>query len=631
MELVSAGNNVLVESMGPTTSGTDPDIVALADGRLLMVWSEDLDQPTDTSDDTDGAIFARILKADGTSDGEIFQVNDAQTFLQGKPHVAVFAAGGFAIGWSTSAVYGDSPAEWDTFLKIYNDTGVELTSGNAFDIVKDNPTKVFDPDISDDQKLHEMVVLDNDRVALVLENGQTFIYSTGARSVYQLESVSLANLGDDGVSDIAVLENGNIVRAGALDDAPSNQWLVRVVLTNNNFQAPTGISGIYEPLEFYLQGSDDANNSIGEVEIAAMKGGGFAIAYAEKSGISSSVININIITDEALKEFTGTPLVRSFEFDSPVAEFDMISLSNGGFALAMVTKDAVGNGSGIDILLYDENGALSKRMQATDTDVGDQADPGLTQQPDGTIVLTFTDTSNSQTAGEFNEMRLAFFNITGDSGKFVGSSGDDVLGGVAGNDRIFGLGGNDDIKGRDGNDFLSGGEGDDILLGGAGRDALRGGNGADTLYGHRGNDGLGGGSGDDILYGGKGNDILGGGAGDDILRGGAGKDLLKGGAGIDQLFGDSGNDVLKGKAGNDILTGGDGADRFVFATGLSGDDTITDFDVTQDVIAIHLRGLEEANVTVTTINADTEIGFGSDSVTLEGVNLTDTDITFIFI
>lgn len=631
MNLVSAGNNVLVESMGLTTSGTDPDIVALADGRLLMVWSEDLDQPTDTSDDTDGAIFARILKADGTSDGDIFQVNDAQTFLQGKPQVAVFAAGGFAIGWTSTAIYGDSPVDADTFIKIYNDLGTELTSGAAFDIVKDNPNQVFLPDITDDQVLREMVILDNDRVAMVLENGETYIYSAGARSVFRLETVNLTTLGDDGVSDIAVLENGNIIRAGALSDSSSGHWLVRLVLTDNDFRAPTGISGIYDPLEFYLQGSAGKTDSIGEVEIAALKGGGFAVAYIERTGNSTSVLNLNVITDEALKEFTGTPLVRSYAFDSAVAEFDMISLSNGGFALAMVTKDTDGSGSGIDILLYDADGTLSRSMQATQTDVGDQANPSLVQQPDGTIVLAFTDTSDPQTAGETNEMRLAFFDITGDAGRFTGSNSDDILGGVAGNDRIFGLGGNDEINGRGGDDLLAGGDGDDILRGGDGRDALRGGRGNDTLNGGTGDDGLGGGEGNDILYGGKGNDILGGGAGVDILNGGSGRDLLKGGAGNDQLFGNSGRDILKGKAGNDTLTGGQGADTFVFAKGLSGDDVITDFTATEDVIAIHLRGLKEANVTVTIIGTDTEIGFGADSVTLEGVNLLDTDITFEFI
>ena len=628
MRLQSAGDNVLVESMGHSTSGTDPDIVALADGRLLMVWTETLSQPTDTSDDTDGAIFARILNSDGTSDGDIFQVNDAQTFLQGNPHVVVFPAGGFAIGWTTTATYGDMPVESDTFVKVYNDFGAELTSSDPFDIVEDNPAPGILPDVSDDQILHEMVALDSDRIALVLENGETHIYSSSAGTVSLLDAAA------DGDSDIAVLENGNIVRAGTyLDPTPpgTGREYVRLVLTDNSFQAPTGISGIYDPLVFYLEGSTNLGDTVGEVELAALTGGGFAVAFAVTTGSTTSEIRLNILTDEALKEFTGTPLVRTFAFDSPVAEFDMLSLSNGGFALALVTKDTDGTGTGIDILLYDADGSLSTRIQATDTDVGDQADPSLTQQPDGTVVLAYTDTSDLITAGETNGMRLAFFELDGSSGKFTGTTGDDFLSGVGGNDRIFGLGGNDDIVGLGGNDSLFGGAGNDTLDGGAGHDALRGGLGDDTLQGRGGHDGLSGGAGLDELSGGAGNDVLGGGADNDTVRGGGGHDVVKGGGGDDQLFGNNGDDVLKGHDGNDELTGGNGADTFVFSRAHTGNDTVKDFDETEDVVAIHLRGLEESSVSVSISGADTEISFGTQVITLEGVNLAEADITFEFI
>jgi len=110
---------------------------------------------------------------------------------------------------------------------------------------------------------------------------------------------------------------------------------------------------------------------------------------------------------------------------------------------------------------------------------------------------------------------------------------------------------------------------------------ITGGAGHDVIYGMEG---------DDTLTGGAGNDWLFGGEGADTLDGGAGKDTLMGGEGDDELSGGEGDDMLIGGEGDDTLTGGGGADIFVFGED-SGNDTITDFDTTQD--KIHLKSLSQ--------------------------------------
>jgi len=92
--------------------------------------------------------------------------------------------------------------------------------------------------------------------------------------------------------------------------------------------------------------------------------------------------------------------------------------------------------------------------------------------------------------------------------------------------------------------------------------------------------------GDDYISGGKGEDIIDGGTGDDRLFGNAGDDLLTGGEGNDALHGGSGNDTLIGGAGNDTLTGGSGEDLFQFSAQDGGNDTITDFDVSEDTLTL---------------------------------------------
>ncbi|KRA96200.1 mannuronan epimerase [Pseudomonas sp. Root68] len=91
--------------------------------------------------------------------------------------------------------------------------------------------------------------------------------------------------------------------------------------------------------------------------------------------------------------------------------------------------------------------------------------------------------------------------------------------------------------------------------------------------------------------------IVQGTAGNDTLLGSADSEIFYGVAGNDTLNGGAGGDILVGGAGIDKLTGGTGADTFRFTAQsdsyrnatTSFDDTITDFDVTQD--KIDLAGL----------------------------------------
>ena len=146
--------------------------------------------------------------------------------------------------------------------------------------------------------------------------------------------------------------------------------------------------------------------------------------------------------------------------------------------------------------------------------------------------------------------------------------------------------------------------GSDIIWAGEGNDTIYGGSGFDRLFGEEGNDSIDGGADDDVLYGGSGDDTLTGGTENDTLYGGAGNDSLDGGAGNDSLDGGTGDDSLVGGAGNDSLAGGTGADTFVFAAG-HGNDTITDFDVNDEVIDLSaLEGITGLNDLTITYNND---------------------------
>jgi Ca2+-binding RTX toxin-like protein len=110
---------------------------------------------------------------------------------------------------------------------------------------------------------------------------------------------------------------------------------------------------------------------------------------------------------------------------------------------------------------------------------------------------------------------------------FVGTPGNDRVGGDTGPNTIDGGAGNDEIDGDAGNDSLHGGAGADRFRGGTGNDVIHGGAGADLVTADQG---------DDIAYGQDGDDTLNGEDGDDTLHGGLGADRLSGASGDDQLW-----------------------------------------------------------------------------------------------
>ncbi|MUG96743.1 carbohydrate-binding protein [Scytonema sp. UIC 10036] len=88
----------------------------------------------------------------------------------------------------------------------------------------------------------------------------------------------------------------------------------------------------------------------------------------------------------------------------------------------------------------------------------------------------------------------------------------------------------------------------------------------------------------------------------------------------DTLVGNAGVNVLNGGGGNDLLIGGNGADRFVLSTG-QGTDTITDFSVGQDLLALS-NGLSfgQLNIMQANNSIDTWINFGNERLAvLNGV------------
>jgi len=244
------------------------------------------------------------------------------------------------------------------------------------------------------------------------------------------------------------------------------------------------------------------------------------------------------------------------------------------------------NANGADLLTFtfsvNDGTVFAATPSALDVDVTNVAEP-----VDAPVVARGGSGDNTLTGGNSGDT------LRGGDGNdvIIGNEGDDVIWagrGDTGNDTIDGGADDDTIGGGGGDDFIEGGDGNDILYGGAGDDTNYA-TSKENENGDLGSNEAWGGSGNDVLIGGFGADTLGGGSGADNIAGGLGNDLLYGGQGADTVDGGTGDDRLWAGAGDDLLSGGDGDDLFIFGA-ISGNDTITDFELANDALDFRYSG-----------------------------------------
>jgi hypothetical protein len=114
------GKDIRVSSR-PKNSQTNPRVVVLADGAVLIVWSSELEDG-----DMQG-IYARRYSPDGKALGAEFQVNQYYLHNQRDPAVAALADGGFVVAWISELQRG--AASVDVYTRIFD---ASATGGSEF-------------------------------------------------------------------------------------------------------------------------------------------------------------------------------------------------------------------------------------------------------------------------------------------------------------------------------------------------------------------------------------------------------------------------------------------------------------------------------------------------------------------
>lgn len=601
-----------------TQSGiqSDPEIVQLATGNILVVWRSTATggAGSPAGDDVVGQIFSPI----GEPVGSEFRLNVLGTVNNERlPDIAATPDGGFIVVYERSTIASNIES---ILIDEYNAAGVRTNGAFiASDASVDLPN-VADPRIAISSATSALIVYRE------LEAGGDSrivakVYNPTTNTVGPLISI-LNSAGSNSEPEVDVLTNGNYVitmQSGLGADA---SIFIRVL-------NPAGgnVVGATE-----IASTNDTETDI-DPSVAALTGGGFVVAWQNVDAVDSDILVQRFNPNGSLN---GSVITVSSGGSNDANEPHVVAMADGGFIVFWDddTLDALQGRR------YSATGTALTAAFTVASGSGSISQPAAELLADGRVALTFVgatgeismtilDTRDAASAGEVlgnNDYQVGTIgndtftaNLTSE---FVfGHDGDDIITetgqvreyyGGAGNDRLnvsspinsdvhdggdgidtidwsgsgiggavfdlqvatatlgastevmtgfenlIGTGGNDRIGGTAAQNRLNGGAGDDTVNGRAGDDILSGVGGNDSLFGELG---------EDSLFGNLGNDFLTGGGGNDRLDGGGGNDTLIAGAGNDILLGNVGNDTLNGADGNDSLNGGGGSDTLLGSTG----------------------------------------------------------------
>jgi Ca2+-binding RTX toxin-like protein len=500
---------------------------ALANGGFVVVW-EDLAADT---------LRFRRYDAEGNASAEITMPLTTEPGSPIDPVVTGLPDGGFVVAWNSGF---NSGTDQDIRAQRFDANGIAV--GGPFDLHASNSTVEAGVTIA-------TLASGGFAIAWTGPGVQVRFYDADgvALSVPQAASVTAHSVITQ--ARVAGLEGGGSIVVWAVADVAGND--APGAILGRRFDA----SGNPVGGEFEVTPID--GNTDGGVEIVALDGGGFAVAWSSTDPDQT----VHILAQRF--DASGTPVGDELELHatSPggtIGQAALSALPGGGFFAAWNesgTNDIIrARAFDADGVPFDEAFTVN---QGTDPDVI-LLESAVSTLADGSIVIAWGD----------NDIYYRRFAIDpGAVPPIVGTSGPDNLVGTPGDDVIQGLAGDDFINGGGGDDEMSGGDGDDVyIVDSAGDQAIESdGGGSDVVYA-LGSFALSPGSAVERLSTIDWSfttaiDLTGNGL-TNLLEGNAGVNLLDGGGGADRLIGFGGDDQYRVDDAGDVVveTGGGGTD-----------------------------------------------------------------------
>jgi Ca2+-binding RTX toxin-like protein len=377
----------IVVSTTPTGNQSNADIVGLAGGRFVFVWTD----YSGANGDPVSGLRARIFEANGTAVGSEFSVKMSTASRQDLPRVAALPDGGFVVTWDDLSLTQDT-SQYGILGQIFDANDVRV--GTAF--LVNTTTNDFQRDSAVIALNDGFFVAWADTNGSVGETnlgpnirGQRFLYSTGLAFV--------ADPGDDnytggaGVDSVDYSNATGSVYADARYGAPSDGF--DGVDVYASIESLTG-----SPFADILIGSDGANVLFG--------GPGADQLY----GLGGDDELIGGAGPNTLQGGTGNDIYRVSDAGDSIVEFagegiDIVFASSAVFTLpgnvenltaANTAAAFVGMGNAIDNII--RGGCLPIHWRAEVETTRFMAAQALRTSSSVALAMTFTSLKPLETA-----------------------------------------------------------------------------------------------------------------------------------------------------------------------------------------------------------------------------------------
>lgn len=565
--------NQFIVNLTTTGSQSDPDIIQLANGNILVCWTSTDDTGAGSATGTD--VIGQIFDPVGNLVGSEFRINTfGNANNEQNMDMAATPDGGF-IAVYERVVIGTGVTT--ICIDRFNSSGVQTGGSFIVDDSANTDPNFLNPQVAVSGSTSALVVYEQTSGTGTTIVGKIYNPSTNAvGSQFNL----IAFAGGDTDPDVTALTNGNYVITATHNQSGDNRIIYRIVdSTGANVLAVTAVGGT---------GGNGFNDR--EATVTALTGGGFVIAWTNTDSNDTDILF-------KVYNAAGTEVGSGFPFDTGATnnnnEAKVIALADGTFVIAC-DNDAT---FGVDVQHFSATGVALGSVFTVSTDNADNISG--TTLGDGRVALVW-DVSGGEVSMEILDTRDNVNNpgvYTPDQWQ-IGTVGNDVFTADASSEFVHGHDGNDVITEAGQIRQYFGDAGDDTLLvnssinsdvhnGGAGTDTidwsgdtfntggiifnlalgtatesaadggqveqmvgfenLNGTNNSDTIIGTDGVNILNGNDGNDTIKGGGGKDFINGGGGNDILTGGGGgKDKMTGGAGNDTFFVNKAGEAIEG-------------------------------------------------------------------------------------